>query len=60
MKDEIRALADRYATELKRSVEKRVAEMDLDDRSHVLIERPSRGKDGATWPVKSVMAIVWK
>ena len=37
MKDEIRALADRYAAELKRNIDKRVAEMEQDDRSHVLI-----------------------
>lgn len=37
MKEEIRTLADRYATELKRRVDARVAEMDGDDRSHVLI-----------------------
>jgi len=37
MKEEIRTLADRYAAELKRSIDARVAEMDDDDRSHVLI-----------------------
>lgn len=37
MKDEIRALADRYAAELKSSIDERVAEMEQDDRSHVLI-----------------------
>ena len=37
MKQEIRALADRYASELKRSIDARVAEMEHDDRSHVLI-----------------------
>ena len=37
MKQEIRALADRYASELKRSMDARVAEMEYDDRSHVLI-----------------------
>ena len=37
MKEEIRALADRYAAELKRSMDARVAEMEHDDRSHVLI-----------------------
>jgi hypothetical protein len=37
VKDEIRALADRYAAELKRSMDERVAEMEQDDRSHVLI-----------------------
>ena len=37
MKDEIRALADRYAAELARSVGQRLAEMEQDDRSHVLI-----------------------
>ena len=37
MKDEIRALADRYAAELKRNVDERVADMEQDDRSHVLI-----------------------
>lgn len=37
MKDEIRALADKYAAELRRSIEERVAEMAGDDRSHVLI-----------------------
>ena len=39
MKDEIRALADRYAAELKCSIDTRVAEMEQDDRSHVLIYR---------------------
>ena len=37
MKEEIRALADRYAAELKRSTDARVEEMEHDDRSHVLI-----------------------
>ena len=37
MKEEIRTLADRYAAELKRSIDARVTEMDDDDRSHVLI-----------------------
>ena len=37
MKDEIRALADRYAAELKHSIDERVIEMEQDDRSHVLI-----------------------
>ncbi len=37
MKEEIRALADRYAAELKRNMDARVAEMEHDDRSHVLI-----------------------
>jgi hypothetical protein len=37
MKEEIRALADRYAAELKRSIDARVEEMEHDDRSHVLI-----------------------
>lgn len=37
MKDKIRALADRYAAELKRSIDARVVEMEQDDRSHVLI-----------------------
>ena len=37
MKEEVRKLADRYAAELKRKVDSRVAEMDDDDRSHVLI-----------------------
>ena len=37
MKDAIRALADRYAAELKRNIDLRVADMDQDDRSHVLI-----------------------
>ena len=39
MKEEIRALADRYAAELKRSIDARVEEMEHDDRSHVLIYR---------------------
>lgn len=39
VRDEIRALADRYAAELKRSTDKRVAEMERDDRSHDLIYR---------------------
>jgi len=37
MKDEIRALADRYAAELKRNIDERVVDMEQDDRSHVLI-----------------------
>ncbi len=37
MKDEIRALADRYAAELKRNIDERVSDMEQDDRSHVLI-----------------------
>ena len=37
MNEEIRALADRYAAELKRSIDARIAEMEHDDRSHVLI-----------------------
>lgn len=37
MQDEIRALADRYAAELKRGIDQRVAAMEQDDRSHVLI-----------------------
>lgn len=37
MKDEIQALADRYAAELKRRIDERVAEMEQDDRSHTLI-----------------------
>ena len=37
IKDEIRTLADRYATELKRKTDGRVADMEDDDRSHVLI-----------------------
>jgi hypothetical protein len=39
VKDEIRALADRYAAELKRGTDARVAEMAKDDRSHTLIYR---------------------
>ena len=37
VKEKIRALADRYAAELKRSIDERVVEMEGDDRSHVLI-----------------------
>lgn len=37
MKDRIRVLADRYAAELKRNIDERVADMEQDDRSHVLI-----------------------
>ncbi len=37
IRDDIRALADQYAAELKRSIDARVAEMEKDDRSHVLI-----------------------
>ena len=37
VKDEIRALADRYAVELKRNIDARVADMEQDDRSHVLV-----------------------
>lgn len=39
MKDDIRKLADRYAAELKRSMDKRVTDMVRDDRSHFLIYR---------------------
>jgi hypothetical protein len=39
VKDAIRKLADRYAAELKRSVDERVTEMERDDRSHFLIYR---------------------
>lgn len=39
MENEIRELAERYAAELKRSIDGRVAEMERDDRSHVLIYR---------------------
>jgi hypothetical protein len=39
VKVEIRALANRYAAELKRSMDERVAEMEQDDRSHDLIYR---------------------
>lgn len=39
MKEEIRTLADRYAAELKRSIDTCVTEMDDDDRSHVLFTR---------------------
>ena len=39
IKDEIRTLADKYASELKLSIDERVAEMEHDDRSHVLIYR---------------------
>ena len=37
MKDKIRALADRYAAELKRNIDGRVADMEQDERSHFLI-----------------------
>ena len=37
VKQKIRALADRYAAELKRNIDLRVEQMELDDRSHVLI-----------------------
>jgi hypothetical protein len=37
IKDEIALLADRFATELKRNIDLRVADMEKDDRSHVLI-----------------------
>ena len=37
IKDEIRALADRYAAELKRAIDERMTEMEKDDRSHDLI-----------------------
>ena len=37
MKELIRARADRYAAELKLSTDDRLAEMEQDDRSHVLI-----------------------
>lgn len=39
IKDDLRALADKYALELKLSIDERVAEMEHDDRSHVLIYR---------------------
>src|SRR5437660_6752871 len=37
IKDEIQTLADRFAFELKRNIDLRVADMEKDDRSHVLI-----------------------
>lgn len=37
IKDDIRNLANRYASELKRNIDARVVDMELDDRSHVLI-----------------------
>ena len=37
MIEEIRVLADRYAAELKRNIDRRVTEMEQDDRSHILI-----------------------
>ena len=37
IKDDIAQLADRFATELKRNIDLRVADMEKDDRSHVLI-----------------------
>src|SRR6266436_6704729 len=37
MRDQIRALADRYAAELKRNIDQRVVDMEQDDRSHILI-----------------------
>lgn len=37
MKDQIRKLADRYSVKLKQKIDERVAEMENDDRSHVLI-----------------------
>ena len=37
IRDDIQALADQYAAELKRSIDARVADMEQDDRSHVLI-----------------------
>jgi hypothetical protein len=37
MKEEISALADRYAAELKLNIDERVADMEQDDRSRVLI-----------------------
>ncbi|MGA2220691.1 MAG: ApaLI family restriction endonuclease [Verrucomicrobiia bacterium] len=39
IKDEIRTMANRYAAELKTSIDARVVEMEQDDRSHVLIYR---------------------
>jgi len=37
VKDDIRAVADRYAAELKRGIDERVADMERDDRSHILV-----------------------
>ena len=46
VKDEIRAPADRYAAELKRNIDGRMADMEQDDRSHVLTyEVPGIRKD---------------
>ncbi len=39
MENKIRTLAERYAADLKRSIDVRVTEMEQDDRSHVLIYR---------------------
>ena len=55
MNDEIRALANRYAADLKRNMDKRVTEMERDDRSLVLIYQvlgvsESEGKPGAGCP----------
>lgn len=37
VRDDIRALADDYARQLKEKIDKRVGEMDADDKSHFLI-----------------------
>jgi len=39
IKEDIRALAKKFANELKRNIDERVVEMEKDDRSHVLIYR---------------------
>ncbi len=39
IKDDIRRLADEYATELKSQLDKRIQDMDKDDTSHFLIYR---------------------
>ena len=37
--DDIRALADKYASQLKKKIDERVGDMDADDKSHFLIYR---------------------
>ena len=37
VRDDIRALADKYARQLKEKIDERVEDMDADDKSHFLI-----------------------
>lgn len=44
IRDDIKALAAKYAAELKAKVDERLAEMKVDDTSHRLIELTRQGR----------------